>query len=98
MNKTIHFLLFIILSTSITAFAQSSEVSPKTTDTDISAINIVSNNELSAELEIGGKSIRVNGQMSLNLNASGTDFYETVTQPATLEVAIQLGHRPVVPL
>jgi hypothetical protein len=67
MNKSIHFLLFIILFTSITALAQPSEINPKTTDTDISAINIVSNNELSAELEIGGKSIRVSGKMSLKL-------------------------------
>ena len=50
MNKLIHCLLLSLLSTTITAFAQTSRVKPTTGDIDMMAINIVSNNELSAAM------------------------------------------------
>ena len=88
MNRLFHFLLLIMFSTNTTVFAQSSEVNPKQTDIDISAINIVSNNELSAALEIAGESIRVSGQMNLNLNASGRDLKSGIVHVAGWNIAM----------
>jgi hypothetical protein len=74
MNRLIDWLPLVLLSTAISAFAQTSVVEPGANDTDVKAINMVSNTELSAQLEVNGKSVRVSGRMSLNLVASGKDL------------------------
>ena len=88
MNKSVHCLLLVLLSTTITAFAQTSEVKPDAGNVDMIAINIVSNNELSAELGVDGKSIRVSGQMSLNLMASGKDLESGIVRVAGWNIAM----------
>ncbi|MBT8071559.1 MAG: hypothetical protein KJO80_14090, partial [Gammaproteobacteria bacterium] len=88
MNRLIRCLLFAFLSTAISAYAQTSVVEPGANDTDVNAINIVSNSELSAELEVAGKSVRVSGRMSLNLVASGKDLEEGIVRVAGWNIAM----------
>ena len=88
MNKLIFCLLLVLLSTAITAFAQTPRVKPVVTDIDRTAINIVSNNEISAELGVDGKSVRVSGQLSLNLMASGKDLEKGIVRVAAFNIAM----------
>lgn len=88
MNKSILFLLPVLLSTAITAFAQAPKDKPGADEADMMAVNIISDNELSAELGVAGQSVRVSGQMSLNLVASGKDLESGVVRVAGWNIAL----------